>query len=263
MARPSLWRRLIAAAPALAEGLRRDPRAIRWAWRRKQRTELTFWLMRARSEGELGNDQYQALFTTPFGLVPSFFAGKRVLDVGCGPRGSLEWATMASERVGLDPLAESYLRMGADRHAMRYVAGAIEDPPLPYDHFDVVASFNSFDHVDDPARAARGFARVLAPGGVLLLITELNHEPRATEPQDFSWEVLDLFEPLLEIVERRDLEKSAVGVGGSVRNAVPFDHDNPVDRPGVLVVKLRKPAGQSGSTGGGGGIRTHEGPEGP
>ena len=29
-------------------------------------------------------------------------SGMRVLDVGCGPRGSLEWATMAARRVGID-----------------------------------------------------------------------------------------------------------------------------------------------------------------
>ena len=30
-------------------------------------------------------------------------------DIGCGPRGSLEWATMAAERVGLDPPVNKYL----------------------------------------------------------------------------------------------------------------------------------------------------------
>ena len=38
-----------------------------------------------------------------FNLDKSFYKNKRILDVGCGPRGSLEWDDMALERVGLDP----------------------------------------------------------------------------------------------------------------------------------------------------------------
>ena len=33
------------------------------------------------------------VYTVVFGLTRDDFAGKAVLDVGCGPRGSLEWAT--------------------------------------------------------------------------------------------------------------------------------------------------------------------------
>lgn len=49
-------------------------------------------------------------------------AGRRVLDVGCGPRGSLEWADRARVRVGLDPLVDAYRELGVADHAMGYVA---------------------------------------------------------------------------------------------------------------------------------------------
>jgi SAM-dependent methyltransferase len=220
----------------------RDPSALSRLLRRKGRAELLYWWQRLDEEDELGNRWYEGLFTEPFGLTKEDYAGKRVLDVGCGPRGSLEWADVAAERVGLDPLADSYLRLGADRHAMSYVAGTIENPPLPAGHFDVVASINSLDHVDDIERACRGLARVLAPGGILLILTELRHEVRAAEPQDFSWEVLELFPPQLQVVERRDLERTHDGLGASVRNPKPFDHANERPRPAVLVAKLRKSA---------------------
>jgi SAM-dependent methyltransferase len=226
--------------PVLA-GLRRSPRAMRWMLRPKERAELGYWMMRAHQEGgELANDWYEEIFTDLFGLGRCDYAGKRVLDVGCGPRGSLEWAEMAAERVGLDPLADVYRDLGGRRHAMSYVAGPIEDPPLPSGCFDIVTSVNSLDHVDDVEAAARSLIRMLAPGGLLLLMTELNHEPTATEPQTFSWEVLDLLSPPLALLERRDLERTDDSVASCVRNKVPFDHENLASRPGVLWAKLRK-----------------------
>ena len=226
--------------PVLA-GLRRSPRAMRWVLRPKERSELGYWMMRAHREGgELANDWYEEIFTELFGLGRCDYAGKRVLDVGCGPRGSLEWAEMAAERVGLDPLAGVYRDLGGRGHAMSYVAGPIEDPPLPSGNFDIVTSINSLDHVDDIQAAAAGMVRVLAPDGLLLLMTELGHEPTATEPQTFSWEVLDLFEPRLELLERRDLERTDDSVATCVRNDVRFNHGNRDARPGVLWAKLRK-----------------------
>ena len=54
---------------------------------------------------------YAYFYTTHFGLSETDYAGKAVLDIGCGPMGSLEWATMVRERVGLDPLADAYRRL--------------------------------------------------------------------------------------------------------------------------------------------------------
>jgi hypothetical protein len=86
----SFAQRLREALPAWTSGLKRDPRASRWATRRKARADLGHWLVRVREEGELGNSSYERLFTESFGLTREDYAGKRVLDVGCGPRGSLE-----------------------------------------------------------------------------------------------------------------------------------------------------------------------------
>jgi hypothetical protein len=44
-----------------------------------------------------------------------FFKGKKFLDIGCGPRGSLEWASQATTRVCADPLAVQYGKLGADK----------------------------------------------------------------------------------------------------------------------------------------------------
>ncbi|MCU1463326.1 MAG: Methyltransferase type 11 [Acidimicrobiales bacterium] len=62
------------------------------ATRVKRNAEMDFWRSVQAREGELGNSHYEFFYTTAFDLDRSFYAGKRVLDIGCGPRGSLEWA---------------------------------------------------------------------------------------------------------------------------------------------------------------------------
>jgi ubiquinone/menaquinone biosynthesis C-methylase UbiE len=84
-----------------------------------------------------------------YGINREDYRGKRVLDIGCGPLGSLEWADMTAQRVGLDPLVPRYLKMGSSKHKMEYVASGSENIPFPDGYFDFVTSLNSLDHVDN------------------------------------------------------------------------------------------------------------------
>jgi 2-polyprenyl-3-methyl-5-hydroxy-6-metoxy-1,4-benzoquinol methylase len=79
--------------------------------RAKHWLELRYWRQRATTL--TNNEHYAYFFTEHFGIDREFYAGKRILDIGCGPRGSLEWADEAAERVGADPLADEYLKLGA------------------------------------------------------------------------------------------------------------------------------------------------------
>jgi hypothetical protein len=79
----------------------------------KTQSELRYWKNRKKEEGEFSNNHYPFFYTTHFDFTINDYRNKRILDIGCGPRGSLEWAQHASERVGLDPLADKYLAMGA------------------------------------------------------------------------------------------------------------------------------------------------------
>ena len=56
-------------------------------------TELLYWRLRKLDEGDLTNEHYEEFFTVYFGLSVADYKGKRVLDIGCGPRGSLEWVS--------------------------------------------------------------------------------------------------------------------------------------------------------------------------
>ncbi len=77
---------------------------LRGPVRAKHRHEMRFWLQYRERDPSLSNEHFRYFYTTYFGLEESFFRGKNVLGIGCGPCGSLEWATGASKRVGLIPL---------------------------------------------------------------------------------------------------------------------------------------------------------------
>ena len=210
----------------------------------KRAAEFAFWEQRAAASptGTLDSGHYRDIYTTGFGLPLSFFAGKRFLDIGCGPRGSLEWADMAAERVGLDPLADDYRSFGTERHAMTYVSSPAERMPFPDASFDVVATCNSLDHVDDLDATIAEIKRVSAPGGTLLLITEVGHQPTPTEPLTFGFEVLDLFAPEFTVDERWDFEMVHELVYASLLAAVPYDHDEATPRSGILRARSHRSA---------------------
>jgi ubiquinone/menaquinone biosynthesis C-methylase UbiE len=205
----------------------------------KRLAELSYWTMRRLREGALDNAHYEFFFTEHFGLDRSFYSGKRILDVGCGPRGSLEWADDVAERVGLDPLASTYRRLGSAGHDMRYVTGGAEEIPFPDGYFDVVSSFNSLDHVDSLDDAVREIVRVLAAGGTLLLVTDVNHRPTVAEPQTFGWNIVEAFAPL-RAVQLRRFEKAPSGTYETLVRAVPYDDADATPRYGVLSALLIK-----------------------
>ena len=205
----------------------------------KRESEMSYWRRQFRREGVLDNSHYEWFYTTAFGLPSEFYEGKRVLDIGCGPRGSLEWAHMAAERVGLDPLVDRYRQLGIDQHAMEYVCAPSEAIPFEDGHFDVVTSFNSLDHVDDLLRTAAEIGRVTARGGSFLLFTDLHDQPTPEEPHTFSVDVLDLFRNAFEVAGFQHLEKVDAGNGyESARAAVPWNAQDPTPRYGLLIAML-------------------------
>ena len=212
----------------------------------KNRAELSFGESRVRQQGTLSNDHYQFFYTSHFGLTRAFYRGKRVLDIGCGPRGSLEWAA-GSFRVGADPLAVAYRRLGTARHTMHYVACGAESLPFGDASFDVVAAFNALDHVDDLAATIAEIGRVLAPEGLFLLLVDIHARPTTLEPSACGWEIVDAFRPALDLVEQRHIEYTAFGSEGygdiyqSLRRVVPFDHANVTDHYGILSACFSKP----------------------
>lgn len=94
----------------------------------------------------------------------------RVLDAGCGPGGTLPQLRAYGIVYGLD-IAPEAIRLARRRGDFPLVRGSVSDLPYADASFDLVTSFEVIYHlaVRDDRRALAEFARVLRPGGWLLL----------------------------------------------------------------------------------------------
>jgi 2-polyprenyl-3-methyl-5-hydroxy-6-metoxy-1,4-benzoquinol methylase len=203
----------------------------------KHSEELRYWRSKFVTESNsLNNSHYRLLYTSVFGMTDDDYRDKNVLDIGCGPRGSLEWAHMARRRVGLDPLADEYQKLGADKHAMEYSNSPSEIIPFDDGTFDIVTCLNALDHVDDFDKTVAEIKRVTRPGGMFLLSVETDHEATATEPISVTDARLALFNDGFTVVSE-------------FRVGTPADHDlhqavvsrHPAHipgQPGIYVAKM-------------------------
>jgi ubiquinone/menaquinone biosynthesis C-methylase UbiE len=102
-------------------------------------------------------------------------APQRILDVGCGTgyllRQLADRCPDAAELTGVDPapamIAAARAAAAGDR--LRWLEGVAEALPFPDGAFDLVVSTTSFDHWADQRAGLGECARVLAPGGWLVL----------------------------------------------------------------------------------------------
>jgi ubiquinone/menaquinone biosynthesis C-methylase UbiE len=101
-------------------------------------------------------------------------AGRRVLDAGCGD-GVLVCAAVSqgADAIGIDsdPAMLAAARSRAAKAGLRatFLEGEIAHLPFPNASFDVVVAVTVLCFVDDAAGAVREMARVLRPGGRLVI----------------------------------------------------------------------------------------------
>lgn len=108
-------------------------------------------------------------------LVPDVLNGARVLEIGCGGGMFAAWMAesgageVAAQDFSATPIAEAQRRFPLAN--LTFSVGDIEAIDSPDQAFDVVVSCETIEHVPRPARAVAELARVLRPGGLLLLTT--------------------------------------------------------------------------------------------
>jgi len=102
-------------------------------------------------------------------------AGARVLEIGCGSGDFAAWLAEggADAVTGQDlssvAIADANGRFQLDN--LTFAVGDIENIAYPAESFDLVVSCETIEHVLSPPKAISELARVLRPGGVLLLTT--------------------------------------------------------------------------------------------
>jgi SAM-dependent methyltransferase len=102
-------------------------------------------------------------------LTPDDFAGKRILDAGCGLAGFAEYALKwgASHAVGAD-LSEAVdaaqARVGDD---VDLVQADLHRLPFEERSFDIVYSIGVLHHLPDPERGFASIAKMARPGGLV------------------------------------------------------------------------------------------------
>lgn len=97
-------------------------------------------------------------------------AGKSVIDFGCGVgEEAVELARRGAAHVtGID-IREPVLREARQLAVRRGVSGKCEFNTLTGRSTDVIVSIDAFEHFDDPAAILRTMARMLNPGGEVLI----------------------------------------------------------------------------------------------
>ncbi|GAB2633935.1 methyltransferase domain-containing protein [Nocardia goodfellowii] len=104
--------------------------------------------------------------------------GDRALDIGSGTGSEVVALAAAAgpsgAATGVDPnpamVAEATARAAALGVAAEFVQGDAYDLPFPDASFDVVRCERVYQHLDEPARATAEIARILRPGGRVVLI---------------------------------------------------------------------------------------------
>jgi SAM-dependent methyltransferase len=102
-------------------------------------------------------------------LAPWLTRERRILDAGCGPGGNGAWLAEHGTVVGVDVSPDALAFVRARRPETRPVRASLAALPFPHASFDLVVAITVLYTIADDRRALGELARVLAPGGALLL----------------------------------------------------------------------------------------------
>jgi SAM-dependent methyltransferase len=92
----------------------------------------------------------------------------RILDYGCGSGGNTSFYASVGSVVAIEPDA-SAIRMAHARGGAQYCRGQGTQLPFRSEAFDAVVASDVLEHIEDDGAAMAEIARVLRPGGVVII----------------------------------------------------------------------------------------------
>jgi SAM-dependent methyltransferase len=95
-------------------------------------------------------------------------ARARILDAGCGSGRNMVELARHGTVTGVE-LADASVALARERGAGEVIAGSVLEMPFEADSFDLAASLDVIEHLEDDLAALRELRRVVAPGGSLLV----------------------------------------------------------------------------------------------
>lgn len=121
--------------------------------------------------------------------------GRRVLDIACGEGyGAKLLAGVAAEVTGVDIDTETIAHAKASyRHRnLHFLEGSCTEIPCPDQSMDLVASFETIEHIREHDRFLQEIRRVLAPGGILVISSPHKAEYRKMSKEGNPFHELEL-----------------------------------------------------------------------
>lgn len=171
--------------------------------------------------------------------------GKRVLDAACGEGyGSALLAQSAASVLGLD-LSDEAIAHARARYQQAGLQFAQTDvtalDELADGSFDVIVSFETLEHVQAQERMLAGFARLLAPGGLLLISTPDKHNYSDVPGYQNEHHVRELYRPEFEALLRMHFPALRISAQKLLFQSVLWDPDQP---PSTARAATLTPSGQ-------------------
>lgn len=130
--------------------------------------------------------KYRARFGRRLERLEPWIGGGRVLDVGC----ALGWFLAEASDRGWEAegveVSEHAREFVADRFGLTVHTGRLQDAGLAPGAWDLVALWDTIEHLVDPADMLRRCAGLVRPGGYLVLSTG-NHNSWRSRIQGRDW----------------------------------------------------------------------------
>lgn len=114
-----------------------------------------------------------AIHLNRYAVVKAICSGKKVLDVACGEGyGSnliRQWSAASVDGLDIDVTAIENAKRSFQTENVRFQVANVEQLPFPDKFFDLVVSFETIEHLDNPELFLQEIKRVVTDSGVVVI----------------------------------------------------------------------------------------------